>query len=278
LTGLMTLFGGSSYAFLLRRAGLQEPSSKSERTLFAIAATLALISAIVWFCLIAGQMSGDWRASIDPTTLRLMASATRFGEIFMGRFVGLALLWSICVSRAPRLLGISILAGLLLISIAPISHAAAAVGGDIAILGTASDATHLLTAGFWVGGLIVLMMILPLHRAAPTGLLGPLRLFSVWGTFVVALLIVTGIINLVSIMPISMMSLHNAYFRLLLVKVGLALLMVALAGLNRWRFAPSLRTGGPGAVRRLTGSIGMEIASGIAVVTIAGFLGVTAPH
>lgn len=278
LTGLMTIFGGSSYAFLLRRAGLQEPSSKSERALFAFAATLAVVSAIIWFCLIAGQMSGDWLASVDPATLRLMASATRFGEIFVGRLIGLALLWLMCVFTSPRQLGIPILGALLLVSLSPISHSAAAAGGDIAILGAASDAAHLLTAGFWLGGVIVLVMILPPHRESPMGLLGPLRLFSMWGTFVVAVLVATGLINLISILPISMMSLRHAYFRMLVVKVGLALAMIALAALNRWRFAPALRTEGPGAVRCLEGTISTEIVFGVCVVAIVGILGVTAPN
>ena len=275
---LMAIFGGSTYALLLRRAGLREPSAKSERASLAIAATLAVISAVTWFCLIAGQMSGDWRASIDPATLQLMASATRFGEIFVGRFIGLAVLWFMCVSRAPHQLSISTLGGLLLVSLAPISHAAAAAGGDIAILGATNDAAHLLTAGFWLGGLIVLAMSVPLYRGNPIGLLGPLRLFSAWGTFVVALLVVTGLVNAVSILPLSMMSIHNAYFRLLSVKVGFALAMVALAALNRWRFAPALQTDGARAGRHLAGSISMEIAFGISIVAIAGFLGVTAPH
>lgn len=275
---LMTIFGGSAYTLLLRRAGLREPPARSARFLFAIAATLAFTSAVVWFCLIAGQMSGDWRASIDPATLRLMASVTRFGEIFVGRIIGLAALWVMCFSRSPYQPAISILGGVLLASLAPISHAAAAAGGDIALMGAANDAVHLLTAGFWLGGLIVLILVIPLARQDPQGFVGPLRLFSVWGTYVVALLIASGLVNAISILPLSMMSFDDDYFRLLTVKVGFAMAMVGLAALNRWRLAPALRANGSQASRRLAASIAIEIAFGIIVIGIAGLLGVTAPH
>ena len=275
---LMAVFGGSTYGLLLRRAGLAEPPAKWARVLFAVAASLAFVSAVAWFCLIAGQMSGDWHGSIDPATLRLVGSATRFGEIFVIRFIGLAVLLPICLSLKARTTGLSILAALLLASLAPISHAAAATGGDIAIIGATNDGLHLLMAGFWLGGLMILILLVGMHWKSPAELLGPLRIFSVWGTLVVAVLVMTGLFNAVSILPRSALSLRNAYFALLALKVGLALAMIGLASLNRWQFAPALRSGGHSAVRTLAGSVGTEIALGVAVVGIAGFLGLIGPH
>jgi copper resistance protein D len=275
---LMAIFGGSAYAALLRRAGLWRAPLKGARVLFVTAATLAIVSGMVWFGLIGGQMSGSWHGSLDPAILQLTAFDTRFGQIFLGRFIGLAALWLMCVlGLRPPSLGVAILAGLLLASLGPISHAAAS-GGDIAVVGAINDAAHLLTAGFWLGGLLVLVMFVRRQWGDAGPLLGALRLFSVWGTTVVALLVVTGLINAISILPVSEMSLRNSYFDLLLVKVGLASVMIGLAALNRWHFAPALRTGGAGATRHLAYSIGTEIVLGFTVVVIAGFLGLMAPH
>lgn len=274
----MTIFGGSAFAVLLRRAGLGGPPVRSAHLLFLTAASLAVLSGIVWFCLIAGQMSGSWQGSVDPSVLRLAATDTRFGQIFLGRFVALAVLWMICVIRMrPDRPEVWNLAGVLLASLAPISHAAA-TGGDVPIIRATNDAVHLVTGGFWLGGLIVLMMLVPAHRSQPGGLLGPLRLFSIWGIFVVALLVLTGVINAASILPMAAVSLRSSYFDLLLVKVELAAVMVGLAALNRWHFGPALRNGGESATRNLARSIGGEIGLGMFVVGIVGCLGLMAPH
>ena len=245
--------------------------------LFVGAALFALASAVLWFWLIAGQMSGDLRGSLDPATLGLVATDTRFGRIFLARFLGLVALWLLCRGGVARRGGaIAILAGLLLASLAPISHAAADTGSMI--VGIASDAAHLLTAGFWLGGLVVLAMLALRHWCDRAALIGPLRLFSLWGAAAVGILVVTGLINAVSIVPLSAVSLHDHYFELLLLKVALAAAMIGFAALNRWRFAPALENGGRGALRQLTSSIGVELLLGIAIVTIAAFLGLTGPH
>jgi putative copper resistance protein D len=275
---LMAIFGGSTYAVLLRRAGFWKSPPKGVRALFAIAATLAIVSGIIWFCLIAGQMSGSWQGSVDPSVLQLAASGTRFGHIFLTRFIGLIGLWLVCVIKPRRnTLALPILAGLLLVSLAPISHAAAS-GGDIATTGAVSDAIHLATAGFWLGGLMVLSLLIASHRGDGAALAGSLRIFSFWGSAVVALLAITGVMNALSILPVPMMSLSNPYFDLLLVKVGLTAVMVVLAALNRWRFAPALPGGGERSMRQLASSVGLEIALGLLVVAIVGILGTMAPH
>jgi putative copper resistance protein D len=169
------------------------------------------------------------------------------------------------------------LAGLLLATLGPIGHAAAA-GNDIASFGAINDAAHLLTAGFWLGGLVVLAMFLQRHWADRGSVFRALRLFSIWGTPAVAVLVITGLINSISILPVSEMSLSNAYFGLLLVKIGLASLMIGLAALNRWHFAPALRGGGEPAMRPLASSVGLEFSIGLLVVAIVGYLGTMAPY
>ena len=275
---LMVIFGGSAFVELLHAAKLGVLRGRAPRILFACAATLAIFSAIVWFCLIAGQMSGSWQASVDPSTLKLAAFETRFGNIFLGRLIGLVLLWVLCVSglRLGRL-AMPVLAALLLASLAPISHAAAG-GRENPIFGAINDAVHLLTAGFWLGGLVVLALIVSRRSKNPDLQIGALRLFSMWGSFVVGVLIITGLMNTVSILPSTARSLHNSYFTLLLWKVGLASIMVGLAAMNRWHFVPDMANDQARATRFLSVSIRTEIILGMIVVGIAGFLGLTPPY
>lgn len=278
LGSLMIIFGGSAYAALLQQAGLGAPPAKRLRWLFGTAAVFALASGIAWFCMIAGQMSGSWKGALDPATLELTGSATRFGHIFLPRLIGLVALCAVCVvPRRRNGIALPILAGLLLVSLAPVSHAAAS-DNDSAILGAASDAAHVLAAGWWVGALAALTLMIAGRREDPAALSASLRLFSAWGSFVVGLLVLTGVANALMILPPAAMSLHNLYFTLLLVKVGAALLMMALAALNRWRLAPALQGRGTSSVLNLSRSVGVELVLGLVIVGIVGYLGTMAPH
>ena len=278
----MAIFGGGTYAALLRRAALPSPPARAVRLVFATAATLALLSAIVWFCLIAGQMSGSGLVEFRPLRPAAPSNWRHRTRVLGKSFSAVSPAW-------PRSGGCSrwgqgpadqhpvVGRNSLLTSLGPISHAAATGGGG-AIAGAANDAAHWLSAGFWLGGLLVLIMFVRLKWADPASLLGALRLFSVWGTPLVAALVITGLINVISILPVSEMSPRNAYFDLLLVKVGLASAMIGLAAMNRWHFAPALRAARDNATRHLAISVGVEIVLGFTVVAVAAWLGLTSPH
>jgi putative copper resistance protein D len=274
----MLIFGGSAYMLLLRRRDNAEPSIKPVHRLFVVAAPLALVSGIVWFCVIAGEMSVDWKGSFDPATLELAGSATRFGRIFLVRLIGMTALCVMCLAaRKAASWPVAILAALLLVSLAPVSHAAAN-GGAIPIFRAANDGMHLLAAGFWLGGLVILALLIGRYWSEAAALIGPLRIFSGWGAAVVALLVLTGVINALTILPLAAMTIRNPYFDLLLLKIALAAAMIGLASLNRWRFAPALPDGGERGVRHLARSVGLELFLGVSIVAVVGYLGTMAPH
>lgn len=274
---LMAMFGGSAFAWLTARAQIWGAPVRPVQILFVSAASLAIVSGVAWLCLIAGQMSGGWQGMFDPATLELVMSGTRFGQIFTGRFIGLAILWIMCVAgiKSDRP-AIPILAGLLLASLAPISHAAAG-GRESPFWGTLNDAVHLLTAGFWLGALMVLALLISRRQDKTEALADQLRLFSRWGSFVVAMLVLTGLINAASILPASARSLHNSYVDVLLSKIGLVSIMAGLAATNRWHFVPDLKTDRGRNARYLAISIQVELLLGMMVVAIVGYLGLMAP-
>ena len=71
-------------------------------------------------------------------------------------------------------------------------HAALASPAGFAAIGTILDGVHLLTAGFWIGGLVVLAALF--RRKEPNMLLA-LSLFSDWAMIAVLLLVMTGLID-----------------------------------------------------------------------------------
>ena len=274
---LMAIFGAGTYLVLLRRHLRIEMPARAAQILFAWAATLALVSAVAWLFLVAGQMSGDWRAALDPVAIRLVASGTAFGRIAVWRIAGLSVLWLLLLFRGPSpSLIVAIVAALLLGALGLTSHAAAS-SGDFGLVRAANDAVHLLAAGFWLGGLLVLAALLWRHHRVPTSLRGPFHLFSAWGTYAVALLVLSGISNAASILPVRSISSHSAYTDVLAIKIMLALTMIALAVINRMQLVPALGDGENKVTRFLAHSVAAEILLGALIVGLAGYLGLMPP-
>jgi putative copper export protein len=118
---------------------------------------------------------------------------------------------------------------------------------------------HILAATIWVGGMIVLGALTgPLRRAAPEALAPAARAFAwvAWPAF--AVLIVTGIWNLVAGGPVS-----NAYQATLMVKMVLVVLSGLGAALHTFAKNPTLK-GIWGAVA-LLGALG-AVLLGVAMV------------
>src|SRR5262249_6117751 len=133
-------------ALLHQGRGIGMPGTTLHRTLFA-ASLVALATAVLWLCITTVQMSGG--LALDDLTLVVMK--TTFGNVFLIR---LALLLLLCVLAVAANAAVgTVTAGAALALLAVTSHAAAARPQ----MGTITDAFHLLTGGFWVGGLVVLV-------------------------------------------------------------------------------------------------------------------------
>jgi putative copper export protein len=96
---------------------------------------------------------------------------------------------------------------------------------------------HILAATIWVGGMIVLAVLAgPLRRAAPAAVAPAARAFAwaAWPAF--AVLIVTGIWNLVAVGPVA-----SAYQATLMVKMLLVVLSGLGAALHTFAKNPTLK-------------------------------------
>jgi len=192
----------------------------------------ALISAVCWLMLTAANMADDWRAAGDPQTVALVLTHTFFGHVWIIHLLLnlLALLFSWQRLRSwPRA---SLLCStLLLLSLAPVGHGAMYDGtqGQLLIL---NQMLHLLGVGTWLGGLLMLAVLM--FSRQPTDLRAVLCRFSGIGYALVALIIVTGMINVRALSgafwPAPALSGFGA---VLAVKVAMVLCMLALAAVNR---------------------------------------------
>ena len=104
-----------------------------------------------------------------------------------------------------------------------------------------TDALHLLAGGFWIGALVLLALLL--RTPPPRELL--LRLssrFSALGVFAVVLVVATGALNALFIVPDWGHFLGSAYGRTLVGKIMPVAAMILLAVVNRSLLTPRIRT------------------------------------
>lgn len=231
-------------------------------------AGLGLVTGVVWLLLITASMARSWDAALQPATLQLVLGKTFFGQVWAWHLLLNLLLVIVLIKPWPAL-RLPLLA-LLLATLAPVGHGAMLDGlnGQLLIL---NQVVHLLCVGAWLGGLLVLVLILRHaqdHRLEPI-----LRRFSGVGYGLVVGLLVTGLINVrVLTGQLWPTPLFQGFALILLIKMGLVLGMLGLALLNRLRIKRceqrlgSLRT-----------SVMMEWLLGLAAVAAVSLLGTLPP-
>jgi putative copper resistance protein D len=231
-TVVLMLFGAWVYKPLLLRR-----ETTLDRALTRIScwlAGLALVSGVCWLLLITASMAGAWDAAFEPSTLRLVLGSTFFGQVWSWHLllngVLLALLLSPLRSHLPLRLA---LGASLLATLAPVGHGAMLDGAEGRWL-MLNQLVHLACVGIWLGGLMLLVMIL--RRPAGHDIRTLLKRFSGVGYVVVSGLLITGLINVRvltgAFWPTPLLS---GFALILLVKVSLITAMLGLALFNRLR-------------------------------------------
>jgi copper resistance protein D len=242
------------------------------------AAAAAILSLLAWFAAQAMTIAG----SLDAESLWAVAQETSFGHVWLGRF-GLALA-ALCllVTRAGRS-SVTILAALLVASLAGVGHASTSAGWQW-LPRMVVDALHLLAGAVWLGGLLPLGYVLRQARA-PSPSIWPqiarqaLPRFSHMGYGAVCMLVLTGCVNAAFLVPSPDALIETPYGRLLSLKIGLFILMLALAALNRLKLAPRVAAEPPAprSVDELHRNAALELGLGAAILAVVSALGIMAP-
>ncbi|MCW2493355.1 MAG: copper resistance protein CopC [Frankiales bacterium] len=260
--GLLLLVG------VLVFLGICQPSlwaAPAARRLLALAVLTTAAATVAGFALQAAfDVVGGWSATVDPTALRALLG-TRLGHAHLLRLVVLAAVVATVSRRGSmnrlRTILLSAEALGLLVTVAVEGHA----GRTPAT--AALDVAHLAAAGSWLGGLVVLaVVVLPAHRRDVSGYgdelppptrpasLNPVeagavavldrvnaesdswrstRRFSALALTSVAVLTATGILQALRQVPEMGALTGTTYGRLLLLKVTLAAATLAIAAVSR---------------------------------------------
>ena len=140
-----------------------------------------------------------------------------------------------------------------------------------------TDALHLSAGAIWLGGLVGLALTLPAIRGRRRDAVAVVARFSTVAAGVLALLAASGTVMGWRIIGSWDGLFGTTYGRLLMVKVGIALVVVAIAAWNRWRLLPRVSDAvghdegvtAAGLVRR---TVVAEACLLFAVIGVTGFL------
>jgi putative copper resistance protein D len=266
---VLMLFGGWLFRPLLTNCetALDQRLARTCRWL----AVVALASGVCWLLLITASMAGAWDAAFDPSTLGLVLGNTFFGQVWrwhllINLLLLVVLLTPLRASLALRL----ILSGLLLATLAPVGHGAMLDGtaGRLLIL---NQLIHLICVGAWLGGLMLLVMIL--RQPDGHSIRVMLQRFSGVGYGLVAGLLITGLINVrVLTGAFWPTPLFSGFALILLIKAALVTTMLGLALFNRLRINDCEQR-----LQTLRASVMLEWMLGLGAVAAVSLLGTLPP-
>jgi putative copper resistance protein D len=258
----------------------------------AATALLGALLSVLGVAMLAASMAGVSLAEVDRAGIDTILWQTSIGTAAIVRLcaVIVAALSALLIDRFPTL-GLSAVAlggGVALSSLAWTGHGAMDEG-TAGWIHLAADIVHLLAAGAWIGAILGLALLLvgPRERFDDAHLFlshRALEGFAMTGTIVVALLVLTGIINSwILVGPEQVLALPvSLYGQLLIAKLVVFAAMLGLAAANRFRLTPRLagqlgRARDGTAVVALRRSLLLEATLGFVILAIVAWLGMVEP-
>jgi putative copper resistance protein D len=208
------------------------------------AALGCLLTGILWLAFTTASMSGDLRAAIDTTAWLTVMQTTGFGHLWILRLALASVAVAVAVAVAAAGLGeihrsdvvLLLVAGAMLATLAGTGHTQDE-DGVRALIHIVVDACHLLAAGAWLGGLIMLGVVLNTSLPKINVIL---RRFSSMGYIAVAVLLTTGLVNTWFLVGSVSSLTTTGYGQLLILKLCVFIGMSILAAANRFWLVPTL--------------------------------------
>jgi copper resistance protein D len=265
----MLAFGMSAYLWAYAPERLRLALSPVVHRLALIASSVALVTAIAWLALESASMADDWSAAVDPDQIGAVITDTAFGHAWALHLVlAAALVAVVAVGSRDRWAATSLVSAALLASLGLVGHAAMQTGAE-GVLHRANHAVHLMAAGAWIGGLVPFVMCVrayerdDLRKDAVRAMAG----FSFWGQFVVAAIVLTGVVNIALTSHHPPLPPTTPYRALLTAKLIIVAIMILLALFNRFVLAPRLNASA-NVLTTLRATSAVEVALGCVVIAL----------
>ncbi|WP_147198419.1 copper homeostasis membrane protein CopD [Pantoea sp. CCBC3-3-1] len=244
-TALMTLAGGSLYTALLAPARFRETLTGRFHRLLTLSAWAALATAILLLAAQTGLMGNGWQ-DISNLSVWRAAAQTRFGQAWQWQLLMAAVSVAALLlkGRVQQLTWLFSAAGQLA-GLAFVGHAAM-LDGVAGGIQRGIQIVHLLSAAFWAGGLLPVLLLMREARQLATryDAIRTMMRFSSWGHLAVALVIITGMLNAMILLPEWPPAHLQPYTMLLLAKTLLVMTMCGIALYNRYSLVPRFQRSG----------------------------------
>jgi putative copper resistance protein D len=288
--GAAMLFGSAAFHLYAPVAELSPALARRARALLATGAAMLAVASLAAIAAQSIYFAGSVEGGLAGESLAAVAFQMDLGKAALVRagaaVAALVALAALAPGRPAWALAAAF-GGVATVSLAWMGHAGAGEGDGGRIL-LASDVLHLLAAAGWLGALAVFVQVLfvkPASSELARALHAALHRFATLGSILVATLVITGIVNTLSIVGWEEIATiwTSAYGRLLLLKLAMFAAMLGLAAFNRFRLTPALAGElgkvGPseGAVRSLRRSVVLETVAGAAVLALVAWLGTLSP-
>ncbi len=276
----MLLFGASAFVWALAPAALARDLTGVVRRFVGVAIVVAAITAVAWLGLEAGSMGEGWSDVVNPDMVAGVLTDTAFGQVWQWR-LGLIVIFLVALAfgRHDRWAFVAPASALLLASLGLAGHAIMQTGA-VGALHRLNDAAHLLVAGAWFGGLVPFILCVnqfgdPARQSE--AMLATQR-FSTWGHLVVAIIVLTGAVNVALTLRIAPIPFATPYQTLLAAKIALVLAMIATAMFNRYVLLARLTGEARRAVKMLKINAIAEFALAVVVVALVSAFGLLDPR
>jgi len=229
----------------------------------SLVAALAVLA--LWFALEAATIADAGGLGAELGALMPVALATRFGHVVLARAALLIVALWLARRRGRSRWALAGLLAVAVASQAAIGHAAAATDNVVLALAVG---LHVIAAGAWLGGLLPL--ILYLRGRDPAGAARAAVAFGTVGLIAVAVLAGSAVVQSIALIGGIGGWVGTAYGRLAFLKLGMFVLLLGIAAINRFRLIPAIaRRPDGGGVAALRASIAAEAVIGLAIVLTA---------
>lgn len=290
--GACGLFGSALfYLMLLPSNGKASASAlRWPKPLLMSSALLLFSGALLSLAAQSATMNGIALDKLDVPSVSLVLTDTNWGHAITVRIaLSLLTLMTVTIFKPSRHLWqvTCLLGALLLASFAWTGHGASTQGAG-GVIHLIADIVHLIAAGVWLGALATFLALICLPKTQDseqqTALCHALKNFSGTGSALVAVLIVSGLINSYFLVGIAHLDqlFQTPYGILLTLKLVVFVAMLVLAGLNRFRLTPALEEAlnagdTDRALSALRLSLAFETLAGLTVLALVATFGMMEP-